>query len=103
MLNLGKTVENLGDAKGQKGIVKLNFRKWKDRLNPSQIRCIEELCFDSLNILSYDIEFGKKSTTLNKFELTYFKTCDAYNLLKVHYKMHGIRGVKRQLKSIIIS
>lgn len=103
MLNLVKTVENLGDAKGLKGIVKVNFRKWKDRLNPSQIRCIEELCFDSLNILNYDIEFGKKSTVLNKFKLTFFKTCDAYNLLKSHYKMHGIRGVKRQLKSVIIS
>ena len=103
MLNLEAAVENLGDAKGQKGIVKLNFRKWKDRLNPSQIRRIEELCFDSLNILNYDIEFGKKSTVLNKSKLIYFKTCDAYNLLKFNYKMHGIRGVKRQLKSIMIS
>ncbi len=98
-----KQIEPVGDAKNAGKIKKDNFGKWRDKLSTKKLRRIEELCFQNMKHLGYQIEEGEKQKRLSSVRLLNYKVLDSLSLLSFAYKRKGYMGLKRQLKLMIFS
>lgn len=90
MTKLNKSAENYGAAKGTAKVLSNNSGKYLKKLVPKEIRKIEELCFDQLVRLKYELHYGEKLIKLNTVENLYFKLYDFVNSLRFHVKEKGL-------------
>lgn len=100
MINLDKSVENLGQAKSA-GIKKDNYNKYLRELKENQISEIEALVLDGLEKYDYATYSSElQSIEVGKTRLFYWKAYDGFKLLKFNLKEHGIKkGLEKLFKA----
>ena len=95
MTRLKKSAENYGAAKGTTKVLSNNSNKYFKKLSRKELKKIEELCFDQLTRLNYNLHYGTKLIRLNYFQDFYLKLYDFVNSLVFHTKEKGIiTGIK---------
>lgn len=85
MLNYHKHTENVVDGKINYGkpLKKENKQKWKKHASENFVSKIEEIAFEGMEKLSYDIAYANKGKTLSPFYRKYGMLYDALAMLFV--------------------
>lgn len=98
MVNLNKPAENLGDTKLTKEIVKTNKNKWNKELSVKIIKRIEEISFDVMRDLDYDISLATCQIPMSRSELIMTRALDSFNRFMFDCKFQGgmLKGIKYQ-------
>lgn len=91
MTRLTKPSENLGDAKGQVGILRDNQKKYLTQLSPSQIRRIEEIVYPVAKAIGYEFENNVEFRPLRPLELKMLTLYDGWASLKFRVNQYGPR------------
>jgi hypothetical protein len=95
MIVLKNTIENLGDTKNAKGIVKNNRDKWLAIMPASMVKKIEMISYEMLRRLDYPIILAKSPKKLNNFEIALGRASDAWNRFRFDCVFQG--GFKKAL------
>ncbi len=90
MLSLSRPTEKIGLTKGKTHIVSDNFNKYKKELSATQIKSIEELCYDML-IKWYSAEFAHALIQKSKIYIKLLKLQDGINSWLHHVKDKGFK------------
>ena len=77
MTRLNIPWESIGDAKGEKIILKNNMNKFKNKLSKKEIKKIEEIVFCTMKNTPYNFEYAKDHIPLNKAKLRIYKKMDS--------------------------
>lgn len=100
MLDINSSVENYGDAKGVKGILKGNINKFLVKLSQHQINKIERYAY---SMHKYGYAFSSDSITPSTplpIQMLVWKLKDQLNLLRFNIKEHGFsRGISKTIKA----
>lgn len=98
MLKLDKPAENLGDTRNNIQIVKTNKNKWRDEMDRATIRRIEEISYNLMRELQYDIIFANKQISISPFEMLFRAFQDSINRFRFDCKFQGgfLEGIKYQ-------
>ena len=89
MLNLERSMENYGDAKGQKKILKGNHGKYKEQLSEKDIRTLEEITFES-STKWYQPAYAARERKLTSGQLKWYKLKDGFNSARFHVRDKGM-------------
>ena len=93
MLNPQRPSENLGDTKGQVGIVATNSQKWKTRMDAAIQQQVEAVCGGLLDELGYERAFpDEPARRFSKGQMTRWKLEDGVALFKFRVRDWGVRG-----------
>ena len=92
MFELSGDIENLGDARGHKEILKSNTGKYKDNLSESKRRTIEAIAGTTLVAVGYDNLISVESKRLGKCRLSYYQGLDGIRLITRAVRERGIIG-----------
>jgi hypothetical protein len=92
MLKLGQPTENLGDAKGENGIVRGNYGKYHAQLAPQVQRKIEAISAQTLRELGYTSKYDGPPVRVPNITLRVYQLFDAANLIRAHVKQRGLLG-----------
>lgn len=92
MLRPGRPTENIGDAKGTRGIVQTNTRKYETRLGGRARRTIESIACQTLKDLGYECDYAGTPARLGKLRLRYYQGLDGLNLLLFSARDRGMAG-----------
>jgi sulfotransferase family protein len=95
MLSLARPVEARGDAAGRTEIMRDNFSKFADRLTPRQIRAIEALAFDTMQLVGYRPLHAARQQHLGAFEQRMLRLKDGASLLAHSARTQGLAGALR--------
>lgn len=95
MLSLARPVEARGDAAGRTEIMRDNFSKFADRLTPRQIRAIEALAFDTMQLVGYRPVHAARQQHLGAFEQRMLQLKDGASLLAHGARKHGLASALR--------
>lgn len=91
MLDPGRASENLGDTKGQTGIVATNARKWKARMDAGTQQQIEAVCGELLNELGYERLFpNEPQRRFSRRQMTRWKLEDGVSLFRFRVRDWGL-------------
>lgn len=95
MLRLERPVEHRGDAAGSSEIVRDNFRKFSERLTRREIRQIESLAWDTMQLLGYRPLYATRQKHLGKLEQRLLRIKDAVTLVAGAARKRGLAGALR--------
>lgn len=96
MLQLKRSSENFGDARGQTSIVRANKQKYRKNLSQRQIQKIEQLVQKAALDHGYSLDNQSlKPRDLSRLDLTLLKAADGFNAWGFHIKRRGfVKGTK---------
>jgi len=94
MTRLARPVEPKGYAAGQTEVVRDNRQKFAERLVPREIRAVETLAWDTMQLLGYQPLYADKQGQLGAFELRALRVKDAVHLVM----RNGSRGFASALR-----
>jgi hypothetical protein len=92
MLELTGPTENLGDAKGLKGIVRGNYGKFQGKLSPGSLRKIESIAAQTLRALGYESTYEGKQVRVPKRKMKLYQLMDGFNIVKSRIDERGLFG-----------
>lgn len=93
MLRPERPSENLGDTKGQVGIVAGNTGKWKTRMPPHTQRQVEAVCGTLLDELGYERAYPEEpQRRFSRAQMTRWKLEDGVSLFRFRVRDWGLRG-----------
>jgi hypothetical protein len=95
MLRLARPVEARGDAAGRTEIMRDNFSKFAERLTPRQIRAIETLAFDTMQLVGYRPLHAARQKHLGAFEQRVLRLKDGASLLAHSARKQGLASALR--------
>lgn len=95
MLCLPRPSENIGDARGQRGIVSGNARKFMARMPDRNRMRIEAIAGDVLLRWGYDMDPGVRRKSLSRLMLALYRVADGINLLRADSRDLGLLGAAR--------
>lgn len=95
MTRLERPVEHLGDAAGRTEIVSDNVSKFAGRLRPREIRRIESLAWDTMNLLGYRPLYATRQKHLGKLEQRLLRVRDGLMLVAGAARRRGLAGALR--------
>jgi hypothetical protein len=95
MLSLARPVEARGDAAGRTEIMRDNFSKFAERLSPRQIRAIEALAFDTMQLVGYRPLHAARQQQLGVLEQRMLRLKDGASLLAHSARKQGLAGALR--------
>ena len=101
MLNVSKSVENYGSAKGKSGILQFNINKYRDKLTEKQIKLIEGYTFKYLKKYGYSLD-SEQIISINpsRFRLYIWALIDRVNLIFFSINEYGmLRGILKVVKA----
>ncbi|HJN74402.1 MAG TPA: sulfotransferase [Myxococcota bacterium] len=91
MLDPGRASENLGDTKGQRGIVSTNANKWRDRMDAGTQRCIEAVCGSLLSELDYERRYPEEpQRRFSSRQMTRWRLQDGVALMRFRVRDWGL-------------
>lgn len=91
MLHLSKSVEEVGDAKGETRIVSNNKEKWMKNMTPEYIREVEAICAAQLTYYRYPISCQPQvQKRLSRFRMGLYQLFDLWNFINADYDNRGI-------------
>lgn len=95
MLSLARPVEVRGDAAGRTEIMRDNFSKFGDRLTPRQIRAIEALAFDTMQLVGYRPLHAAGQKHLGPLQQRMLRLKDGASLLAHSARKQGLASALR--------
>lgn len=90
MLSPGAITENLGDAKGLRGVMSGNTEKYITRMGVRTREKIESIAATQLRALGYPVSYSGEVRRLPAVHLTLLKTSDGFNLLRFEAANRGV-------------
>lgn len=99
ILKLSEPSENIGDAKGMKGIKTDNTKKYLFLMNPITLEKVEAIAASVLRSHGYSVNYSGKTKNVNKFKMIYYQSIDAINMIKFDMRQKGFQyAVKRNIR-----
>jgi Sulfotransferase family len=99
MVNPGGAIENRGDAKGVKGVLRANTGKYRSRLSPRTLKKIEAIAGALLRELGYPCDYIGPPERLSRFEERLFQFSDGVHLIWSSVPQYGVvNAVKYNLR-----
>ncbi len=95
MLDPGQVTENLGDARGMRGLKKDNAGKWREQMDPALRQRIERIAGPVLRSLGYPVEHEGPAERISAAELKLYQAMDAVGLVRGEVKQRGWLGAVR--------
>lgn len=92
MLELRRATENLGDARGIKGLKKDNAGKWRTAMDPRLRARVERVAADVLRALDYPVDHVGPAVRVPAPELLLYQAADAIALVRSEVARHGVLG-----------
>jgi hypothetical protein len=89
MLELQTSQEDVGDARGRRGIVRDNTGKYRSRLLPEEVRRIEEIVCDAARTLDYAMENDVRHVPLGPLHRLALRLHDGYVSLREQVRAQG--------------
>ncbi|MCP3685547.1 MAG: hypothetical protein GY861_23095, partial [bacterium] len=90
MLHLSKSVEKVGDAKGETRIISNNKEKWRRNMTPKYIKEVEAICATQLNYYNYPISCQPQAQKrLSRFRMGLYQLFDLWNFINAEYDNRG--------------
>lgn len=89
MLALKRPTENIGDARGKRGILSGNKSKFLTRMDPGTIGKIEKISWHVLKDLNYPVSTYPKVERLPRYKMQLYRLLDALNLIITNLRRHG--------------
>lgn len=95
MLDPGKVTENLGDARGVKGLKVDNAEKWRTAMDPALREQIERISGPTLRSLGYPCDYPGPAERVSPMALRVYQAQDAVGLVKAEVAERGWIGALR--------
>ena len=100
MLSPGRQTEARGNARGATEIVPTNMGQWRDQMQPSEVRRVEELCSPLLKELGYPLAYpASKHQRAHKLRMLAWRLQDAFNLFHFWVKTGGWRNALKRSRA----
>lgn len=89
MLDPGEGTENLGDARGVRGLKRDNAEKWRSRMDPALRARIERIAGPVLRSLDYPVDYTGPAERVPALELRLYQASDALGLVRAEVAERG--------------
>jgi Sulfotransferase family len=95
MMKLGRDTETAGNAKGKREVMHSNKNKYLTQLSKKEIKRIEEITYDAMQLIPYKIHYATRYKALDPLQSKILGGFNKWNRIKYNLKSKGLKeGIK---------